>query len=347
MKERIAFVAVGQAAGNIGRLLEMEGYAVLYVNTSEEDLETLEGVKFKYHIPGGEGCNKDRHKAKQLVVDDFDSIAAEIDAKAAGAGMLFVIFASGGGTGSGAGPMLADLLIDEGRAVGVITVIPAPEESVKTQINAYECFTELEAIGGTGACFIIDNARGERMRLNREFVGAFTAFLGIPGRDRSIEGNIDRAEAMETLKAHGMAVAACSSGEGSAGLIRALSDGPSAPVEGDRAVKYIAASLAGDARMEDLEKAFGTPVDNFRTASAGQSCCCISGLSYPRGRLEEVYQKAMGSRELVERSLAAARDAGLKEGVNFLAGLEPRREGERKRQSKREIMGKYLKGVPS
>ena len=79
MKGKITFVAVGQAAGNIGRLLEREGYTVLCVNTSQEDLDTLEDVKFKYHIPKGEGCNKDRHKAKQLVIDDFDNIASEID----------------------------------------------------------------------------------------------------------------------------------------------------------------------------------------------------------------------------------------------------------------------------
>ena len=116
MKKKISFVAVGQAAGNIGRLLERKGYAVLYVNTSREDLDTLEDAKFKYHIPHGEGCNKDRRKAKRLVIDDFDSIAAEIDSKVR-AEMLFVIFASGGGTGSGAGPMLTDLLVDEGTSI--------------------------------------------------------------------------------------------------------------------------------------------------------------------------------------------------------------------------------------
>lgn len=342
MKGKVAFVAVGQAAGNIGRLLEQKGYTVVYVNTSQEDLDTLGDVKFKYHIPKGEGCNKDRHKAKQLVVDDFDNIAGEVDSKAAAAGMVFVIFASGGGTGSGAGPMLADLLIDEGRAVGVITVIPALGESVKAQINSYECFTELEGIGGAGACFIIDNENGEKMQLNQEFVEAFTWFLEIPARERSAEGNIDRAEVMETLKAHGMAVAACSSGTESAGLIQAVKESPLAPIEPDRAVKYIAASLAGNAGMADLEKAFGTPVDNFQAFGGSRAACCISGLSYPRERLEQVYQKAMGSREAVERSLAAAREAGLKKGVDFLSGLEQRKEGERRRQSKRDIMGKYL-----
>ncbi len=81
MKNKIAFVAVGQAGGNIGQLFEQKGYNVLYINTSQEDLDTLEKAKFKYHIPNGEGCNKDRRKAKQLVIDDFDQIAAEIETK--------------------------------------------------------------------------------------------------------------------------------------------------------------------------------------------------------------------------------------------------------------------------
>ena len=46
---------------------------------------------------------------------------------------MLVIFASGGGTGSGAGPMLIDLLTGEGKTVGAVTVIPAPDESVNGQ----------------------------------------------------------------------------------------------------------------------------------------------------------------------------------------------------------------------
>ena len=46
-----------------------------------------------------------------------------------------------------------------------------------------------------------------------------------------------------------------------ADIIRAVKEGGFAPLEPDRAVKYITASLSGDARMTDLEKAFGTPID--------------------------------------------------------------------------------------
>ncbi len=343
MKKKISFVAVGQAAGNIGRLFEKRGYSVLYVNTSREDLDTLEDAKFTYHIPQGEGCNKDRRKAKQLVIDDFDNIVAEVESKVK-ADMIFVIFASGGGTGSGAGPMLMDLLIDDGRTVGAVTILPAPDESVKSHINSYECFAELEGISGSGSCFIIDNEKGDKLELNSMFVDIFTDFLMIPEKHKSIKGNIDKAEIMETLKAHGMAVVARGKGGDSADIIRAVKEGGFAPLEPDRAVKYITASLSGDARMTDLEKAFGTPIDNFQTFNGEETICCLSGLTYPQTRLEAVYLKVSENEGLIRQNLAATRENSLKRGVNFLAELEVVKEkaAEKKPQSRRDIMSKYL-----
>lgn len=343
MKKKISFMAVGQAAGNVGRLLEEKGYSVIYINTSKEDLDTLEKAKFKYHIPRGEGCNKDRRKAKQLVIDDFDNIAGEIESKVK-ADMIFVIFASGGGTGSGAGPMLIDLLIDEGKNVGAITIIPGPDESVKSHINSYECFSELTKIQGTGACFIIDNQTGEKLKLNKSFVDSLTAFLDIPEKHKSVKGNIDKAEIMETLNAHGMAVVARNSGKESAEFIQAIKDNTSAPMEPDRAVKYITASMAGNVCMADLEKAFGTPIDTFQTFNDSENICCISGLTYPLSRLETVYKKVDENKDLIKKNLAATKETDLKNGVNFLDEVEHQKKKapDKKPQSKRDIMNKYL-----
>lgn len=190
MKKKIAFIAIGQAGGNIGQLFEERGFSVLYLNTSEEDLSTLKTAKYKYHITGGEGCNKDRKKAKQLVIDDYDQIAAEMDAKL-DAEIVFIIFASGGGTGSGAGPMLCDLLLDDGKTIGAVTVIPALDESIKSHVNSYECFSELTKIDGLSSCFILDNESGNKLGLNRTFADDFTAFIEIPERIQNVEGNID------------------------------------------------------------------------------------------------------------------------------------------------------------
>ncbi len=240
--------------------------------------------------------------------------------------------------------MLTDLLVDEGRSVGVITILPARGESVKSHINSYECFTELTAIAGTGACFVIDNENGNKMELNGTFVNSLAAFLEIPEKHKSVKGNVDKAEIMETLRAHGMAVVVRGRGKESAGVIQAAGHGALAAPEPDRAVKYITASLAGNVKMADLEKAFGTPIDNFQTFNDEETVCCVSGLSYPQSRLDEVYRKVEENKELIKRNLAATRETGLKGGVNFLEEMEePRKEKtEAKPKSKRDIMSKYL-----
>ena len=53
MKENISFIAIGQGGGNIGSLFENLGHNVLYINTSQEDLKTLDEAKHKYHVKGG------------------------------------------------------------------------------------------------------------------------------------------------------------------------------------------------------------------------------------------------------------------------------------------------------
>ena len=344
MKNEIAFVAVGQAGGNIGRLFEQKGFSVLYVNTSQEDLSTLDHAKFKHHITGGEGCNKDRKKAKQLVVDDFDNIAAEIESKIK-ASIIFVIYASGGGTGSGAGPMLADLLIDEGKTVGIITIFPACDESLKSHINSYECFLELIEIPGTGACFIIDNAKGEKMDLNSNFVEDFTAFLEIPSKHKSVKGNIDKAEIKETLNAHGAAiVVVLQKDQDSAEVIRAINDNIFAPLEADRAVKYITASTSGNVNIADIEKAVGTPLDKFQTFNDEGTICCVSGLSYPQTRLDEIYNKVSENKDTIKKNLAAAHETRMKNDVNFLSESDPPKKKSEtpKPKTRRDIMSKYL-----
>ena len=343
MKNKIAFVAVGQAGGNIGQLFEQKGYNVLYINTSQEDLDTLEKAKFKYHIPNGEGCNKDRRKAKQLVIDDFDQIAAEIETKIKSE-LIFVIFASGGGTGSGAGPMLADLLIDDGKTIGAMTIIPNPEESVKSHMNSYECFSELTQIPGLASCFILDNSNGDKLELNSRFVEDFCSFLDIPEKHKSVKGNIDKAEIIETLKAHGMAVVTRQKAQESAEVIKAIHNTPFAPIEGDRAVKYITASLSGNVRMADLEKDLGTPIDTFQTFNDENTICCVSGLNYPQARLDIVYNKVSENKEAIKKNLAATHESTMKKDVNFLDDLEPEKKPatEKKPLSRRNIMSKYL-----
>ena len=341
MYNKIGFVAVGQAGGNIGRLLEKRGFSVLYMNTSLEDLATLKDVKYKYHITGGEGCNKDRKKAKQLVIDDFDNIFNKIK-DTLKVEMIFVIFAAGGGTGSGAGPMLADMLIAEGVDVGVITILPAKNESVKTQINAYECFAELVSIENTGSCFVIDNEKSaDRLNLNATFVNAFNAYIQIPMLYHNKKGNIDTAEIIESFKAHGMARLKQYASTVIADLVNIESD-IFAPMEHDKTIKYLV--CACDESVSDMQEiitAAGEPFDIFRAYTQKEAILLMSGLSYPMTRLEAINERIQSNKETIVKNLSSGLNASLTGTFDFLT-LKQEQNPKKAHKTRDDIFSKYL-----
>lgn len=352
MKKKIGFVAIGQAGGNIGKLYEDKGFTVLYLNTSQEDLQTLKNVKYTYHIAGGDGSNHDRDKAKELIVNDFDNISKEIYEKV-DVPMVYCIFASGGGTGSGGGPMLIDLLIADIptgehniKAVGSITALPGENESTKAHINSYECFTELMGIDGIASTIIIDNAKGDKLLLNQYLVNSFCNFVEIPNRHKDERGNIDRAEIEETLKAKGMLVITEIPAKESttAAVLESFKKSAFAPIEPDRVIKYITISIAGVVDVDSMRKEIGIPVDVFQTYNDKSTICCLSGLNYPKTRLESVYKKATENQEQIIKNLQAVSDSGMKKNVNFLASAKaaPAADSPKPKTSRRDLMKKYI-----
>lgn len=340
MKNRIGFIAVGQAGSNISMLFEKKGYQVLYLNTSQEDLDLVKG-KYTYKITNGEGCNKNRRKAKQLIIDDFDNVFKEIKSKLS-ADIYYIVFASGGGT-SGAAPMLADLLIGEGNKIGLITILPSKDESIKTQLNSYETFKEIDDIENLCSCFILDNEGQDKMSINNEFVNIFNSFVTIPERHKSTKGNIDKAEIIETLSTPGMSMIL--SGKDDM-LISKFDENIYAPREDDAIVKYITASLSGKMTIKDIERKIGIAFDNFKTYNEDKTICCISGLSYPLTRLDEIYETIDINKENVKKSLDVTKKSCITKDVNFFdedIKSKKKKEDTVIAKSKKDIMNKYLK----
>ncbi len=346
MKDRIGFIAIGQAGGNIGRLLEEKGFSVLFVNTSKEDLDTLPDVKNRYNIQGGEGCNKDRHKAKKLIVDNYDNLSAAIGEKV-NKDILFVIFSSGGGTGSGVGPMLVDLLCDDHKTVGAITVLPGQSDSLKSHINAYECFCELTDIDGMASTFILDNDKHkDKLKINSIFVNMFTRYLDVPDNIKSVKGNIDKAEVMETLKSRGMSIVSSLGESGSLpALINTFSNNIFAPIEEDRVIKYIALAGADGIIIHELEKVVGKPIDTFRTYCDSATVCMLSGLSYPHSRLDLIHKTVIDNKDLIKKNIAPPNQK-MKNDMDFMDELTTTKKivqsDKVKGNSIRDKMSKYL-----
>lgn len=336
---KTGFVAIGQAGGNIGQLLEKKGYPVMYLNTSTEDLDTIKDGKYKHHIKDGEGCNKDRNKAKQLIVADYNAIAAQIN-DTLKTEFIFVIFSAGGGTGSGAGPMLVDMLAADGHSVGVITIVPSTQESIKTQINAYECFKELVAIEDSACCFILDNEKGrDRLAINTIFVNALNAFLQIPDKYHSKKGNIDNAEIIESLKAHGMAYVCQYQDTDSAKLV-AFDRNIYAPMQSDKVVKYITCAAHESLDIKDITTVTGEPWDTFRAYTPKESVMLLSGLSYPLDRLDKLQTQVNDNRDSIIKNLSGGKGTTLSGSFDFLEPDKPVRKAEK--VSRNDIFKKYL-----
>jgi len=326
MRSNIGFIAVGQGGGNIGLLFEKLGYTVLFMNTSKEDLSTLSEAKHTHHIKNGEGCNKDRDKAKNLIIEDFDGISEQIKQKLKEE-YVYVIFSSGGGTGSGSSPMLMDLLIQHtDKKVGAITILPSRTEPLKAFINAYECFKEIEEIENTCATFVLDNSRGDKISINKTFVDLFNTFIDIP-KHRHVRGNIDMAEMKELLSTRGAAIIG-KMGKNTSNtprLIKLFKESVFAAPEADRVIKYIGLSASTKIDLDAVMLETGTCLDVFQGTNQENTIGIFCGLTLPYTALAEMREKVEGDREDVQKSLVATSKTKLTEGINFLVDTQAKK----------------------
>lgn len=351
MRDRIGFIAVGQAGGNIGQLFEIQGFPVLYLNTSMEDLSTLKG-KHIYHIENGEGANKDRDKAKNLVIADYDNIAKRIDDVLPEAELIYVIFAAGGGTGSGAGPMLIDLILgDKDISVGAVTILPALNESIKAQMNAYECIRELGDIDSISSSFFLDNQTPEKdvctdssykFAVNEQFAADFIKVIEAPGKYISAKGNVDTAELLETLKCGGAAIVYALNTFNLADITNYSKHGY-ITMPGTKGIKRALFIAPEKASLDELYKTIGEPLDEYRGYSQDKVFLMLAGMSFPTERLDKIYELVKDKKDTIMSANQTQR-CEFKD-FDFLSPAQAsnKRKDDMKPQSRNDILKKYLK----
>ena len=204
MKNSICFLGIGQAGSNIALGFERLGYNTAYLNTSKEDLDSLKYAKHKIHIRGGEGASKNRQAVLELAAESIDEILEHITSVLTQE-YVMLIFSTGGGTGSGLGPVLASYLIGIGRKVTIATILPDEKESPKTCENSYNTCVDISNIQKLGAVFLLDNNRcDDRFSLNDVFVKDIDALLNLNNCSRF--GNIDKSEIKTMLTTPGLAM---------------------------------------------------------------------------------------------------------------------------------------------
>lgn len=335
-KDSILNISFGQGAGNIGQLMEQQGILNLAINTSKQDLDTL-NVKHKYLIKNGQGCGKDRNKSKKLVVNDFENILAVINNILDNNTIkhIFIGFTMGGGSGSGGGPMLAKLISNEYSDINVCVyaVIPSKSEPFKAQYNACECYRELIKIENLGSMFFLDNNKHEnKFIINRYFVDDLMEFLKIPDEDKSSKGNID-IEEMNTILSCNLMINISVTDENNHKVKPLIL----VDTECDGFVKYIALSNAKQNLLKDVQASIGYPLDAFYTFNNRKiNVIVLAGLSLPSSSMNEIF-------DLVnQRSSMITRENTTKElKLNDIFSSNKKKKEEVKR-SRKDIFAEFI-----
>ncbi len=323
MKEKIGFIAVGQAGGNIGKLLKTNGFDVVFLNSSKGDLDTLNiDEDKKYHISEGLGCAKDRKVAKQVAKNDFKNINEFIQKGLNDKELYYILFSSGGGTGSGISPTLAKIYTQAlNKNVGIITILPSDKDTLQAQINSYECMKELVEIEDLCGFFILDNASNNNTEhINKNFVNLFTKIFEYKKYETS-KGNIDESEILKLLKTRGMLnIATCKNDETTKKLIENINNNIFAKPEKDGKIKYLGLSKGINFEENLFKSEVGKYLDKFENVNKDYTLAILSGLTMPFKRIKSINEKITAEKETII-NLSKVTETKL-ESISFLDEIE-------------------------
>lgn len=349
VKDKCGFLAIGAYGGNQCVHFYKKEYPTLFINTAIQDLNSLTDVdeKYKYHIPGGEGCNKDRRKSKEIFRKDIDNIVNQIREKMPGIEYLFIVGSAGGGTASGILASMKRVAMNDLdlKACPIVTVMPNTKlESVKALINCYETLAEIEKIGDEpGAAFILDNDKNSnKLRINEMFFCYLDALLS--NQSSSVLGNVDNAEIEELISTPGMAIISKLGKDKSdtQQLISTFHNNVYAPLEDDKVIKYIGLINAGSGKeiqIEDVYEEIGVPLDCFTGYESDSTVCMLAGLSLPYGKMAEIKEKIDANKDTVKRNLTAQKQNRLSDGIGFFDDVVPSvKEKPKKKESNRDLL---------
>jgi cell division protein FtsZ len=142
---RIKVVGVGGGGGNaVNQMIEMgiEGVQFLVTNT---DLQSLKNSRASIKLQIGEkltrglGVGGDPEKGRQSALEDTEKIIEALE----GADMVFITAGLGGGTGTGAAPIIASLATELGALTVAVVTKPFRFEGRRRQRQAEQGLGEL------------------------------------------------------------------------------------------------------------------------------------------------------------------------------------------------------------
>ena len=236
----IKVIGVGGGGGNaVGHMMEegIEGVDFILCNTDYQAL-MKSCVKTKVHLAQRDyGAGNDPKKGREAAEMSKDEISNLLDETTK---MLFVTAGMGGGTGTGAAPVIAKIAKDKGiLTVGIVT-LPMEREGRRRKLQALEGIEELKKCVDTLILISTDKLRDQygNMKLSEAFKKAddvlTTAAKGI-AEIITVPGyvNVDFEDVTTVMKDSGKAIMGAGEAEGEGRAEKAVRAAINSPLLND------------------------------------------------------------------------------------------------------------------
>jgi cell division protein FtsZ len=288
---KIKVIGVGGGGSNaVNRMVRagFEGVEFMVANTDVQALQTnaaLVRLQIGHKLTKGLGAGADPNVGRQAALEDTDAIIQALD----GADMIFVTTGLGGGTGTGAAPVIASLASELGALTIAVVTKPFKFEGKKRQLQAErglealrECVDTIITIPNERLLSIIDrttsltDAFATADDVLRQAIQGISDLILVPGLI-----NLDFADVKTIMAGMGLAMMGTGVAEGPDRAIEAARRAISSPllegasVNGARGVIINvtggsdlslievseASSIVQEAAHEDANIIFGAVVD--------------------------------------------------------------------------------------
>ena len=299
------------------------------INTSTEDLASV-SLAHKIHINNSKGAACNREGSSQDLAECIKEVLDELKTYIVKDSIVFIVSSLGGGTGSSISPMLAEILLDEGYAVGMVIVLPSDDESLKIKDNARQAFYEIEALKPRlGSIFILDNNATEKAKINSTFASLFTSVLCI--NNNSQDGNMDLAEIEACLKTPSFSIITrAGKGNGTtANIVEILNrDSNIFAKRENKTVSVIGISEAVSAKeskinMSELRKEVGTAPTEFHgySSMSEENVVILSGLVMPYSRIDAMTESVEKEADTIKNSMMATTEVRTDKSSNAFSNV--------------------------
>ena len=339
---KIAVIGVGNGGSQSAISAVVRGIPAMVVNTSEKDMnDALIGQNIKGYVIGdGRGSGKDRDNAMTLLKSNGKAGLQNLLENpylreiVEPADIVFVTFSTGGGTGSGIGPTIANL-IHRAYAQKVVIpfgILPKNAESVMAQANTIACVDDITKLGTPYMLADLSFYENESQELAFDKIGRYMADTMCVIRGDylrlSTAGMADERDMLTVISEPGYMVVervdgitdSMLAGKTLQGyLVDSLKSSPACRIQKDGLLQYDMVIANVNSAVDDPVKAgdyselnafIGEPkasYSNFAvddTISEFEVACIISGCSIPMDRFASAKAKVKANKEKYEKQSA-------------------------------------------